>query len=56
MSGRLALELKATYLRGPGILNKIREMDYNVLQNRPAWSALDKIGLGLRAWLGRVNP
>jgi hydroxysqualene synthase len=56
VSGRLALELKATYLGGQGILNKIREMDYNVLQNRPAWSALDKIGLGVKALLGIIHP
>jgi len=55
LSGRLGLEIKATYLGGQGILNKIRKMDYNVLENRPAWSALDKVSLALKALLGSVH-
>jgi len=51
--GRLGLELKATYLGGQGILRKIRELDYNVLQNRPVWTAGDKIVLALRVLGGR---
>ncbi|HJT25235.1 MAG TPA: squalene synthase HpnC [bacterium] len=47
--GRLKLELKATYLGGSGILKKIRRMDYNVLQHRPAWSAFDKVSLAWKA-------
>ena len=46
--GRLGWELKATYGGGLGILNKIRAMDYNVLENRPALSAWDKAALALR--------
>lgn len=34
VSGRLKWELKATWLGGMGILNKIRGLDYNVLQHR----------------------
>lgn len=56
VTGRLRLELKATYLGGRGILNKIRDLDYNVLQNRPAWSAFDKFALALRALFGAVHP
>jgi hydroxysqualene synthase len=52
VSGRLRWELRATYLGGQGILNKIRKMDYNVLENRPAWSALDKVSLMAKALLG----
>ena len=52
VQGRLKLELKATYLGGQGILNKIRAMDYNVLQNRPAWSAWDKTRLAFKALVG----
>jgi phytoene/squalene synthetase len=52
VSGRLRWELRATYLGGQGILNKIRKMDYNVLQNRTAWTALDKVALALKALLG----
>ena len=54
--GRLKLELRATYLGGQGILHKIRRMDYNVIQQRPAWSFFEKIGLILRACLGSVQP
>jgi len=56
VGGRLQLELKATYLGGQGILNKIRGMDYNVLRNRPSWSGMDKLSLALRALFGPVKP
>lgn len=55
VSGRLRLELKATYLGGQGILNKIKAIDYNVLQNRPSLSAMDKFSLLLKALFGRVH-
>jgi squalene synthase HpnC len=55
VSGRLQLELRATYLGGQGILSKIRKMDYNVLQNRPVWTSLDKVSLAVNALLGRVK-
>jgi hydroxysqualene synthase len=54
--GRLRLELRATYLGGQGILSKIRALDYNVLQERPAWNALDKALLALRSLAGSVQP
>ncbi len=47
--GRLRWELKATVLGGQGILNKIRKMDYNVLERRPAWSTVEKAALAWRA-------
>ena len=56
VQGRLGLELRATYLGGKGILNKIREMDYNVLQTRPAWSTGDKVFLAFQALVGLVKP
>jgi squalene synthase HpnC len=56
VSGRLSLELKATYLGGQGILNKIKAMDYNVILNRPSWSARDKLFLVLKALFSRVHP
>jgi squalene synthase HpnC len=49
VSGRLRWELKATVLGGQGILNKIRKMDYNVLQQRPAWSTVEKAALAWQA-------
>ena len=56
LSGRLKLEISATYLGGQGILNKIRGMDYNVLRNRPSWSGMEKLSLALRALFGPVKP
>jgi len=53
--GGLRLELRATYLGGQGILNKIRKMNYDVLQIRPSWSAWDKISLAVKTILGRVT-
>jgi squalene synthase HpnC len=53
---RLKWELRATYLGGQGILNKIRRMDYNVLVHRPTWNALDKTTLILKALLGSLRP
>lgn len=49
VSGRLKLELRATYLGGEGILNKIRRMDYNVLQNRPVLAPWEKLAIGAKA-------
>jgi squalene synthase HpnC len=49
VSGRLRWELKATVLGGQGILNKIRKMDYNVLQQRPSWSTVEKTALAWQA-------
>jgi phytoene/squalene synthetase len=56
VEGRLKWELRATYLGGQGILNKIRRMDYNVLVQRPTWSAMDKTLLLVKAILGTVRP
>lgn len=56
VKGRLRLELRATYLGGQGILNKIRQMDYNVLSHRPHWNTWDKTNLLIKALLGRVRP
>lgn len=40
---KLSKELKLTWLGGTGILNKIREIDYDVFTKRPGISAIDKI-------------
>jgi squalene synthase HpnC len=55
VSGRLRLELKATYLGGAGILKKIRSMDYNVLEFRPTLNSSDWAFLVLKALLGRMS-
>jgi len=52
VSGRLRLELCATYLGGQRILKKIREANYDVLQSRPLLGGLDKAGLAFRALMG----
>ena len=44
---RLSKELKLTWLGGTTILNKIREINYNVLNQRPRISGLDKIKIFL---------
>ena len=56
VSGRLKLELKATYLGGQGILNKIRDMDYNVLHQRPAFSKGQKMLLALKSLFVPFTP
>lgn len=43
ISGRLKLELKATYAGGTGILTKIRKTGYKVCERRPQLSFTDKI-------------
>lgn len=45
VKGRLRLELKATYLGGKEILNKIKENNYNVLSKRPKLRKPDKLKL-----------
>ncbi len=54
VQGRLRLELTATYLGGQGVLDKIRAMGYNVMDRHPAWNALEKASLLLRALCGRT--
>jgi hydroxysqualene synthase len=43
--GRLKLELRATTLGGQCILNKIRKINYNVLNHRPVLNLWDKLSL-----------
>ena len=46
---KLSKELKLTWLGGTGILNKIREIDYDVFNKRPSISALDKIKIFVKS-------
>lgn len=46
--GRLRFELKATYLGGLGLLEKVRRLGARVLVLRPAWTPLDKMILIVR--------
>ena len=50
---RLRFQILVTIKGGEGILNKIREIDFNVLENRPTLSKLDFIKLFLSAVIFR---
>ncbi len=49
LKGRLQWEIKATWLGGMGILDKIEQVNYDIFQQRPQWSKWEMIGLFLRA-------
>jgi phytoene synthase len=49
VSGRLAFELRLTWLGGTRILKRIEELGYDTLNTRPRISTLDKIALLARA-------
>jgi hydroxysqualene synthase len=46
---KLSKELKLTWLGGTEILNKIREIDYDVFTKRPSISAIDKIKIFVKS-------
>lgn len=49
LSGRLALEIRATWLGGTAILRKVEKIRYDVFRRRPTVSTLEKVFLLLRA-------
>src|SRR6185436_9293938 len=49
VSGRLGLELRAVWLGGMRILERIEENGYDVFKRRPVISSSDKITILLRA-------
>ncbi len=51
LSGRLKLEIKWTILSGEAILNKIKKIDYDVLNNRPELSKREKIFLLFKSFI-----
>ncbi len=51
LRGRLGLEIKATWLGGIGILDKIERVDYDVFRQRPHWSKWEMVGLFLKTIL-----
>lgn len=53
VNGRLAFELRLTWLGGMRILRRIEEQDYNTLKTRPVITGWDKIVLLLRSLIGR---
>ena len=46
---KLSKELRLTWLGGTSILNKIREIDYDVFNRRPKISIFDKIKIFVRS-------
>jgi phytoene/squalene synthetase len=55
IDGRLKLELKATYLGGTEILNKIKGIDYNVLSKRIRIEKSDKINILFKTIFRNIN-
>ncbi len=53
VSGRLAIELRLTWLGGMRILKRIEELGYDTLNARPRITTSDKIRLLTRALVGR---
>ncbi len=53
VNGRLAFELRLTWLGGMRILRRIEEQDYDTLETRPVITGWDKIVLLLRSLIGR---
>jgi hydroxysqualene synthase len=53
VKGRLAFELRLTWLGGMRILRRIEEQDYDTLKTRPVITGWDKIVLLLRSLIGR---
>ena len=51
--GRLRLELRATWLGGVRILQKIESLDYDTLRRRPALGAWDVARLAVAVALWR---
>lgn len=55
LNGRLRLEIKATYMGGNAILDKIEAMDYGVLSKRVKLGKRDKASLILRTFLSKAE-
>ena len=55
VTGRLRWELRATWLGGMRILNKVEALDYDTLHRRPKLSASDAAGIliGVLNWRAR---
>ena len=52
VKGRLRLELKCTVLGGMGILKKVRELDFNTLAIRPAFTGSNKARILVKSLFG----
>jgi squalene synthase HpnC len=54
VNGRLALELRAIWLGGMKILERIQENEYDVFLRRPTITSADKLGILYRSMTGRL--
>ncbi len=55
LEGRLKFELKAIYFGGTGVLKKIEEIDFDVLNYRVKFTNLEKIFLFIKSFLCKVK-
>lgn len=55
IEGRLKYELKAIYFGGTGVLKKIKEIDFDVINYRVKFTGLEKVFLLFKSFLCRVN-
>jgi phytoene synthase len=55
LEGRLKYEIKAIYLGGTGVLKKIKEIDFDVINYRVKFNDLEKVFLLFKSFLCRVK-
>jgi phytoene synthase len=56
LSGRLRYELRATWLGGTRILDRVRAVDFDVFRHRPTLGAADAIVIAWKALTWRATP
>jgi squalene synthase HpnC len=56
LTGRLRYELRATWLGGVRILDRVREVDYDVFRQRPTLGGRDAIVIAWKALTWRATP
>lgn len=49
LRGRLRWEIRATWLGGMGILDRIERVGYDIFRRRPQWNKWERVGLFLKA-------
>ena len=56
LPGRLRVELRATWLGGTRVLEKLRRVDFDVFRRRPTLTGADALVIALRALTWRATP
>ena len=56
LTGRLRYELRATWLGGTRVIEKLRRVDFDVFARRPALTRADALVIALRALTWRATP